>query len=181
MAKGQVCSKQNTHEIIQNETLSFKKIIVSGLGGRAECHLQCTANIRVVAAIRNLPGRLPREPSSRPLISSAMDGRGVHISDDKEQNLLARSVRSALSREQPECVRGASPPANLRHARQSMAERLESRAKHPFFRRVIAEYIGDLELKRISSGRQTHARVADPIVLASTSDSARGARAAGTW
>ena len=32
-----------------------------------------------------------------------------------------------------------------------MAERLESRAKHPFFRRVIAEYIGDLELKRISS------------------------------
>lgn len=118
MAKGRVCSKQNTHEIIQNETLSFKKIIVSGLGGRAECHLQCTANIRVVAAIRNLPGRLPREPSSRPLISSAMDGRGVHISDDKEQNLLARSVRSALSREQPECVRGASPPANLRHARQ---------------------------------------------------------------
>ena len=75
MAKGRVCSKQNTHEIIQNETLSFKKIIVSGLGGRAECHLQCTANIRVVAAIRNLPGRLPREPSSRPLISSAMDGR----------------------------------------------------------------------------------------------------------
>src|ERR1700730_16545793 len=43
---------------------------------------------------------------------------GVHISDDKEQNLLARSVRSALSREQPECLRGASPPANLRHARQ---------------------------------------------------------------
>lgn len=32
-----------------------------------------------------------------------------------------------------------------------MAERLESRAKHPFFRRVIAEYIGDLELERISS------------------------------
>jgi ubiquinone/menaquinone biosynthesis C-methylase UbiE len=32
-----------------------------------------------------------------------------------------------------------------------MAERLESRAKHPFFRRVIAEYIGDLELDRISS------------------------------
>jgi hypothetical protein len=43
---------------------------------------------------------------------------GVHISDDKGQNLLARSVRSALSREQPECLRGASPPANLRHARQ---------------------------------------------------------------
>jgi hypothetical protein len=43
---------------------------------------------------------------------------GVHISDDKEQNLFARSVRSALSREQPECLRGASPPANLRHARQ---------------------------------------------------------------
>lgn len=43
---------------------------------------------------------------------------GVHISDDKEQNLLPRSVRSALSREQPECLRGASPPANLRHARQ---------------------------------------------------------------
>jgi hypothetical protein len=33
---------------------------------------------------------------------------GVQISDDKEQNLLARSVRSALSREQPECLRGAS-------------------------------------------------------------------------
>src|ERR1700730_18978162 len=32
-----------------------------------------------------------------------------------------------------------------------MAERLESRAKHPFFRRVIAEYLGDLELERISS------------------------------
>lgn len=32
-----------------------------------------------------------------------------------------------------------------------MAERLESRAKHPFFRRVIAEYISDLELERISS------------------------------
>src|SRR4249919_2257096 len=75
MAKGRVCAKQNTHEIIQNETLSFKKIIVSGLGGCAECHLQCTANIRVVAAIGNLLGRPPREPSSRPLISSAMDGR----------------------------------------------------------------------------------------------------------
>ena len=32
-----------------------------------------------------------------------------------------------------------------------MVERLESRAKHSFFRRVIAEYIGDLELERISS------------------------------
>jgi len=32
-----------------------------------------------------------------------------------------------------------------------MAERLESRAKHPFFRGVIADYIGDLALKRISS------------------------------
>ncbi len=32
-----------------------------------------------------------------------------------------------------------------------MAERLESRAKHPFFRGVIADYIGDLELERISS------------------------------
>src|SRR6516162_11005590 len=32
-----------------------------------------------------------------------------------------------------------------------MVERLENRAKHPFFRRVIAEYIGDLELERISS------------------------------
>jgi arsenite methyltransferase len=32
-----------------------------------------------------------------------------------------------------------------------MAERLESRAKHPFFHRVIADYIGDLELERIFS------------------------------
>jgi SAM-dependent methyltransferase len=32
-----------------------------------------------------------------------------------------------------------------------MVERLENRAKHPFFRRVIAEYIEDLELERISS------------------------------
>ena len=32
-----------------------------------------------------------------------------------------------------------------------MAERLESRAKHPFFRGVIADYLGALELKRISS------------------------------
>jgi hypothetical protein len=78
IANGQGASlfkTEHTHEIIQNETLSFKKIIVSGLGGCAECHLQCTANIRVVAAIGNLPARLPRELSSRPLISSAMDGR----------------------------------------------------------------------------------------------------------
>jgi len=32
-----------------------------------------------------------------------------------------------------------------------MAERLESRAKHPFFRGVIADYIADLKLERISS------------------------------
>ena len=32
-----------------------------------------------------------------------------------------------------------------------MAERLESRAKHPFFRGVIADYLGALELDRISS------------------------------
>jgi len=31
-----------------------------------------------------------------------------------------------------------------------MVKRLENRAKHPFFRRVIAEYIGDLDLERIS-------------------------------
>jgi 2-polyprenyl-3-methyl-5-hydroxy-6-metoxy-1,4-benzoquinol methylase len=32
-----------------------------------------------------------------------------------------------------------------------MVERLESRAKHPFFRGVIADYLGGLELNRISS------------------------------
>jgi SAM-dependent methyltransferase len=32
-----------------------------------------------------------------------------------------------------------------------MAERLENRAKHPFFRGVIADYLGELELERISS------------------------------
>ena len=32
-----------------------------------------------------------------------------------------------------------------------MAARLESRARHPFFRGVIADYIGDLELPRLSS------------------------------
>lgn len=32
-----------------------------------------------------------------------------------------------------------------------MAERLESRAKHPFFRGVIADYIADLELERIQA------------------------------
>lgn len=32
-----------------------------------------------------------------------------------------------------------------------MAARLENRAKHPFFRGVIADYIGDLELERIES------------------------------
>jgi hypothetical protein len=60
---------------------------------------------------------------------------GVHISDDKGQNLLARSVRSALSREQPECLRGASPPANLRHARQRRTAnpRLNPGAVRSFF------------------------------------------------
>jgi len=32
-----------------------------------------------------------------------------------------------------------------------MVERLEGRAKHPFFRGVIADYFGDLELERLSS------------------------------
>jgi SAM-dependent methyltransferase len=32
-----------------------------------------------------------------------------------------------------------------------IVDRLESRAKHPFFRAVIADYIGDLELERIST------------------------------
>ena len=77
MAKGRVCSKQNTHEIIQNETLSFKKIIVSGLGGCAKCHLQCTANIRVGGghwefARETAAGAVLKAAD---LISDGMDGR----------------------------------------------------------------------------------------------------------
>jgi hypothetical protein len=83
MAKGRDCSKQNTHEIIQNETLSFKKIIVSGLGGCAECHLQCTANIRVVAAIGNLETAAGAVLKAADLISDGWTG--VHISDDKSK------------------------------------------------------------------------------------------------
>jgi hypothetical protein len=80
MAKGRVCSKQN---IFKMRHYRSKRFIVSGLGGCAECHLQCTANIRVVAAIGNLETAAGAVLKAADLISDGWTG--VHISDDKSK------------------------------------------------------------------------------------------------
>ena len=66
-----------------------------------------------------------------------------HLFSKEEATLWRRETRPVMS--------GARTADIDEGALSVMAERLESRAKHSVFRRVIAEYIGDLELERISS------------------------------